>query len=156
MSNWVKQIRQRKRNIICSLLYEESRKKLYKCSYCIWKLKFYHWQQSLSSLLKWQAHYNPMKMTDKNPSLNNHSLPDILLSKNGFPQTSSVHNSNNHTSAFLWDSCCALVYSKRILYIRPIFSHRILKRRILKGQGFIKLVIFITSSRTPLSKLALL
>ena len=49
---------------------------------------------------------------------------------------------NNHTSTFPQHNLHILEYSRIALYDPLILPHRILKRCVLKGQDFIKLLIF--------------
>ena len=60
----------------------------------------------------------------------------------------SVHNSTHHTDNFSLDNHHASVYSQSAFCTLPILSHRVLRRRILKGQYLTQLIIFTASSRT--------
>lgn len=60
----------------------------------------------------------------------------------------SVHNSTHHTDNFSQDNHHASVYSQSAFCTLPILSHRVLRRRILKGQYLTQLIIFTASSRT--------
>ena len=65
-----------------------------------WKLKFYHWQQVLSSFL-WHDKFILCvveKMSTQYPNLNNLTLSPLLFKNDVlWKVTSSAHSSNNHT-----------------------------------------------------------
>lgn len=68
--------------------------------------------------------------------------------------TSTVHNPNNCVDVFPWDNHCALAYRRNALCIVPALLHKMLKRHLFKGWGFMRLIIFTASSMACLSETA--
>lgn len=74
------------------------------------------------------------KMSAKYPHLNNHTLLIIHSNKRGVSwKKQLVQHSNNHPSAFPWDSRQTSVCSRRAFCLLLIWSHKMLKGCVFKG-----------------------
>lgn len=72
----------------------------------------------------------------------------VCLSLFEVKMASSVHNSNNFTNPVSQEYYCTSIHDRGALVVLSIFSYRILKMYILKGQDLITLATYTSSPRT--------
>lgn len=88
------------------------------------------------------------KMSTKYPSLSEHSLSVILLSKNEVPSPRGLGGRQLRHRGCCLEVITVLQFAEGL----PISSHRILKNHVLQSQDVIELIILMVSSQTLLSE----